>query len=420
MVLSAHLEPWPNVAGGQVAMASFFALSGFLITALLTGEKAKTGSVSLGRFYGRRALRLGPALAVFLAVWFLIVLVAGAHGWLTTVPGSTSSDGGVSRGLALQAVTVAFGYVTNWWMAGHLFGAYMPLGHLWSLAVEEQFYVLWAPLLAFLLARMRRHSLSVTLIAAGTSAVLPLVLWHGGTGIERIYDGTDTRAAALLLGCAGAMAWSRGWLDRLSGVTARTAIAAAVGMLVGAGFSMHNGGSELAWVGGWTLASAGSGLLVTALVTARGGLARAVLSTPALVYVGKRSYALYLWHYAFATWFNDLDLVGYVLTVAASFAVAEISWRLVESPALALKTRLEPAAASGPATVGAPEVAGLDSSGDQWPDGRSGGDEKAGLGSGGVEPMFRPWVRRDEDGRGADSARSAPAVPSLAWRRWAA
>jgi peptidoglycan/LPS O-acetylase OafA/YrhL len=384
VVLSAHLEPWPNVVGGQVAMAGFFALSGFLITALLVGERAKTGTVSLGRFYGRRALRLGPALVVFLLVWLLIVMVAGGHGWLTTVPGSSASDGGVSRGLALQAVVVALGYVTNWWTAAHLFGGYMPLGHLWSLAVEEQFYLLWAPLLAFLLTRLGRWALTLTLGAAGVSALLPLVYWHGGTGIARIYDGTDTRAAALLLGCAGALVWSRGWLERLSPRVVSLAIGAGAGLLVAAGFAMHNPGSERTWVGGWTLASLGSGLLVTTVVAAQGGFARRLLSTPVLVYVGRRSYALYLWHYAFATWFNDLDLVGYGLTVGASFLAAEISWRLVESPALALKARLEPA--STPA-----------------------------LGSERRTPIGGRWERSGgaASGRGASSSPSP--VPSWAW-----
>ena len=408
MVLSAHLEPWPNVVGGQVAMAGFFALSGFLITALISGEKAKTGSVSLRRFYGRRLLRLGPALVAFLAVWLLVVLAAGAHGWLTTVPGSTSSSGGVSRGLAVQAVTVALGYGTNWWMAAHLFSGYMPLGHLWSLAVEEQFYVLWAPLLAFLLARVRRHSLGIALGAAAVSSALPLLYWHGGAGAERIYDGTDTRAAALLLGCAGAMAWTRGWFDRLSGSTVGAALAGAAALLVGAGFCMHNGDSELAWISGWTMASVGSGLLVTAVVTARRGVVRAVLSVPVLVYVGQRSYALYLWHYAFATWFNNLDVLGYGLTVAASFAVAEVSWRLIESPALALKALLEPGA--GRAARAATDAGVEDRVADKQP---------AGLGSGPARPILWPWARRD-GGRGGASPRSAPSLPSLAWRRSAA
>jgi peptidoglycan/LPS O-acetylase OafA/YrhL len=133
-------------------------------------------------------------------------------------------------------------------------------------------------------------------------------------------------------------------------------------------------------------------------VTARQGVARAVLSGPVLVYVGQRSYALYLWHYAFATWFNNLDVLGYALTVGASFAAAEVSWRLVESPALALKARLEPRAdrAANRADSEVPD-----------------------LGSGPVRPIWWPWARKDGGG-GVVSPRSAPGLASLAWRRSAA
>lgn len=340
MVLSAHLEPWPDVVGGQVAMSAFFALSGFLITALLLTEEGRSGRVSLTNFYRRRALRLGPALVAMLAVWLIVVAVAGSHGWLTTVPGSSSSGRGEPMSVALQGVVVAVFYVTNWWTLAHLFTGYVPLGHLWSLAVEEQFYVLWAPILGFLLARRRRWSLPLTLGAAGVSLILPLVMWDGGKGVNRIYNGTDTRAAALLLGCAAAMAWHRGWFDRLTGPSVAVLTGASVGMLVVAGTSMHNGGSELAWVGGWVLASVGSPLLVAMLVVAKRGFARSLLSGRLIVYVGQRSYALYLWHYLYATWFNDLNVPGYALTVAASFITAELSWRLVEAPFLARKARL--------------------------------------------------------------------------------
>jgi peptidoglycan/LPS O-acetylase OafA/YrhL len=345
VVLSCHLQPWPGMVGGQVAMDVFFALSGFLITALIVGERSRTGAVCLSRFYGRRALRLLPALAFFLGVWLTVVAVFGSFSWVTSVPGS-QGGGAEPFGTALQGVAVAGAYMSNWWSAFGLFGGYVPLGHLWSLAVEEQFYLLWAPLAAVLLAFHRRIALPVTLVLAAASLLEPLLLWHSGT--SRIFFGTDTRAAALLLGCAAAMVWSRGWADRLGGRRWCLLAGTATTALLLSGFGMNDTGSELQWYLGWIGDAAGSAALVLALVARPAGLTSRLLSHPLLTYVGRRSYALYLWHYVWATWLEGLGAAGFPLVVVLSFASAEVSWRLVERRALQAKGRLAPRASPGP------------------------------------------------------------------------
>ncbi|MGH9101722.1 MAG: acyltransferase family protein [Acidimicrobiales bacterium] len=340
VVMATHMHPWPSTVAGQVAMDVFFGLSGFLITALLVGERATRGAISLLHFYQRRALRLLPALWLFLGVWLAVVVAFGSHGWTTTVPGRGH---GTPEALstALQGVGAALGYVYNWFKAYHLFGGYVPLGHLWSLAVEEQFYLLWAPLLALLLARRRAIALPATLLLAAVSLLAPLVLWHGGHGLGRIYFGTDTRAGALLLGAAAAQAWSRGWLDRPMRSRLGGPIVALAGVgLVLASFWMHDTGSVSRWIGGWVLASVAGPVVVVSLVERPRGITARVFASAVLRYVGRRSYALYLWHYVWITWLAGLGAAGLPLAVTASLASAEISWLLVERRALARKRRL--------------------------------------------------------------------------------
>ncbi|MDA8393138.1 MAG: acyltransferase, partial [Actinomycetota bacterium] len=214
VVLATHLRPFPGMVGGQVAMDVFFGLSGFLITSLLISEHARTGKVDLRKFYARRALRLLPALWAFLGVWLAVVLLLGPANWMTAVPGATQAQ--PQQVLpAIEGVLAAATYSSNWFMAYHLFSGYVALGHLWSLAVEDQFYLLWAPLVALMLTVKSRATLPATIALVVASLAAPLMLWHGPSSELRIYFGTDTRAAALLGGAAAAQLWSRGRLDRL-------------------------------------------------------------------------------------------------------------------------------------------------------------------------------------------------------------
>ncbi|MFC0081097.1 acyltransferase family protein [Aciditerrimonas ferrireducens] len=338
------------VAGGDpgaVAMFVFFALSGFLITSLLVGERFTTGRVALRRFYGRRALRLLPALYLFLAIWLLVMLMAGGFPWATSVP-QGGPGGPEPLHTALHAVWVAACYVMNWAEVLALFHHYMAIGHLWSLAVEEQFYLVWAPLVVALCA-WRLRAVTAAALALATGSLLEVfLLYHHGQGELRVYMGTDTRAAAFLLGGALAVTWARGglrWLEQQAPTLVLAGLAGlgllwAAGPWSAAGAVLGPTNATSAFLARWVVATFAAPLLVLAAVTRPTGPLARLLSGRLLGYLGSRSYALYLWHYVFLTWFRSLGTPGVVLALVSTLAAAELSWRLVEQRALGLKRRL--------------------------------------------------------------------------------
>jgi peptidoglycan/LPS O-acetylase OafA/YrhL len=363
IVFFSHALTLP-VASGQVAMFVFFALSGFLITGLLVEERAGTGRVSLPNFFARRALRLLPALAFFLIGWLVVVLVTAGHdSWTTTVPGGEAGTG-TSPLVALQGAAAALFYVSNWASVGHWFTGYVPLGHLWSLAVEEQFYLLWSPVVVLLLARWHRAAVGRAAVgwAAGLAAAASFadVALRGGQGVTLAIDmGTDTRAGAFLVGAGLAIAWARRapWLDAVGVVGRRTVVGASLLTLAWGAWVFDHSVSAAEFAATWIAVSLAAGLLVISFVLdpeqedrTRPG----VVASPLATYVGRRSYGLYLWHYAWLTWLAGMGLAGVPLALGASFATAEASWRLVERPALARKQRFTVSRASAVPAVPAP------------------------------------------------------------------
>jgi len=324
-VLAFHFGV-PGLDGGMLGVDIFLALSGFLITSLLLAERAGSGTVSLSRFWVRRARRLLPALFLTLAG------VAVLSHWVELVPPAQL------RGDLLAALF----YGSNWHYvaAGEnyfsQYGAPSPLLHLWSLAVEEQFYVVW-PLVS-VLALWRWGRVGVLAVAGtGTlaSAVWTLVLYRHGAGISRLYYGTDTRAQALLAGAAlaavlagGVPDWARS-LARWAGPAGLVFLAWCLHTVTGSGGFLYEGGFLV------VAASACAVMAATALNPA-GVLARALSLRPAR-YVGRISYGLYLYHWPL---FLALDhartgLTGpglLVLRLVATGATAAVSFRLIEEP----------------------------------------------------------------------------------------
>ncbi|MBX5464626.1 MAG: acyltransferase, partial [Clostridia bacterium] len=195
-VVAYHLG-LPQAAGGLLGVDVFFVISGYLITDQLVAEYRRSGRIHLGQFWLRRARRLLPAL------YFMLLAVAA---WLALFDPARLAS---LRGDLLAA----FLYVSNWWFIFHKvsyfarFGPPSPLGHLWSLAVEEQFYLLWPLLLlaGLRLFRRPRRLLPPVLLLGALSALAMALLFQPGGDPTRVYDGTDTRAFALLLGAALAL-----------------------------------------------------------------------------------------------------------------------------------------------------------------------------------------------------------------------
>lgn len=330
-VIAYHLDPG-LAPGGVLGVSVFFTLSGYLITDLLLGQREALGRLRLGDFWLRRARRLLPALFLMLAV-----VVA----WVTLLDRSLLPG---LRGDVLAAVA----YVSNWWNivrdASYFarFGPPPPLDHLWSLAVEEQFYLIW-PFLLWLGLRYvpGRFTLAgLTLAGAALSAAAMAWIYEPGVDPTRVYEGTDTRAFALLVGAALAMVWpSRKLRADLITVRGRLLLdtAGVVGLVViGLLIWRTSEYSPFLYKGGILLLTVGTVLAVTALVHPASWLGVAVGWAP-MRWLGVRSYGIYLWHYPIivltAPSMQQKASLGLeVIQVVATIAVAALSWRFFEEP----------------------------------------------------------------------------------------
>ncbi len=334
-VIAYHLNlGW--APGGLLGVGVFFTLSGYLITDLLLGQQFRSGSLKMPDFWKRRARRLLPALFVMLAV---------VVGWVALFDQAQLP---ALRGPVFAAST----YISNWWLIVHnssyfaRFGPPSPLGHLWSLAVEEQFYLIW-PWLLWLGLRLTakrgertRAGLlaSATLVLAAGSAVAMAVLYHPGYDPTRVYDGTDTRAFALLIGAALAfLRPSRKLTADVSPASRRLLDAAGAAGLVVILLMIWRVGEYSAFLyrGGMVLLSVATALVVWAVV-APAGLVGRVLGWGPLRWLGVRSYGIYLWHYPIIVLTTPASgkesLLRGALQVSASIVVAALSWRFIEEP----------------------------------------------------------------------------------------
>jgi len=350
--LWADAERW-TIDPGSVGVVGFFALSGYLITGLLIKEHDSTGRVHMAYFYARRALRLLPALCFFLGVWFLVDLFFQNGQFLATVPSAHTPGSPVFWLTGLEAVGAALLYVTNWlnvephW---HLWYGYSPISHLWTLAVEEQFYVIWAPVMLLLL-RLRRHA--ATLLAAAIAVIaLADPIFLSSSGFNRVYFGTDTRCAALFCGALCAFIGSTdGWRFLRRSQWAPLLGAVILGAIYWSAYALRQEGDRSLWNTGLIVCSLACALGVVFIVERPQGAAGRLLSSPSLVAIGKRSYAIYLWSYVLNTWLRDTGFFESFLVIGLSFLAAEISYRFVELPALRYKHHFTTATPTEPEGV---------------------------------------------------------------------
>ncbi len=335
LVLASHLKLLP---GGFLGVDLFFVLSGFLITSLLVEEWQRVGSISLKRFYARRALRLLPAFGTLLVGLYVLTLVLRP-----------------TQVAAFRAeAAVAACYVANW---PALHQTPMPmLGHTWSLSVEEQFYLLW-PLLLYGMLRLRFTPRAITLaLGAGilASSVHRCVLFsfHPPRGPElwpftaRLYMGLDTRADALLIGCLLGMLAACNLLPKSPKIwrnlgPAAIVAACALGCFVARSSLDH---FQL-YYGYFTLLALLFAVILLRLLSAPCRLASSVLESSTLVGIGRISYGLYLYHIPIIEWLEPSRLgwtapVCTLQVAALSFAVAIVSYLAIERPCLRLKSRL--------------------------------------------------------------------------------
>jgi len=324
--------------GGFLGVDLFFVLSGYLISSLIIKEYRKTGSLNLYNFYIRRARRLLPAVYFMITVGLVVMVLFNEV---------------LLRKSHLDAI---FGYIysSNWWYIFHKldyfdsFGAQSPFKHLWSLAIEEQFYMIF-PLLFLLVNRKKKskdgtYKLNKNFLYVVLGLILVSLIAHillfDINNISRIYFGTDTRAFSLLVGVVGAILYPMERLhakvtpqqNMLYSVVSLVSIATLITVMIYT--SEYN---TLLYRGGFLLVAI-LGLIVIISSGKQHTLMSRLLSFKPVVFIGKISYSLYLWHFPVLVLTTPVSEIGnpniffVILRIVLTFAVAIVSYVFVETP----------------------------------------------------------------------------------------
>jgi peptidoglycan/LPS O-acetylase OafA/YrhL len=310
--------------GGFLGVDLFFVLSGFLITSLLIAESEATGRISLADFYARRVFRILPPLLLCLAIALPL-----------------RSDPMPER---MFVAASALGFFANF-LSPQTLGN---VGTLWSLAIEEQFYLVWPLVLLLTCRRAPRAAAGIALAGIALAMLTRMALAQAGWAPKAIYTFTFARLDAIMMGCLFALIepLAAPRIERMARPLAYAGIALILACMA---FAEIDYMSRSSWA--FTGFAAAGGLLLVALprLPAR-SLLRRTFAHPLATYLGRRSYGVYLYHYPVFTAAEALRVPGsavnFVLVLAfklaVTFALTELSWRLVERPALAFKNRFSP------------------------------------------------------------------------------
>jgi len=347
-VMVFHAD-WFYAQGGFFGVDLFFVISGFLITRLLLAELERSGTISFRGFYLRRARRILPAM--------LLVIAGAALAAVVLAPDALPL-------LRVDALASAL-FVVNWHFIFQELSYFEYIGrqpllqHLWSLAIEEQFYLLWPLIVLALASRGGRRLLGVVAVAlAAASAVWMGVLadrlgFPESMDIGRVYFGTDTHAMGLLAGAAlaaaapGISAWARAAVDEGGGVR-RTGTLLGIAGLAGTLFLFSQVSENHPWLYPWAFVASAVFSMATIVACLMPGPFGALLDAQPLRWIGERSYGIYLWHWpVFMLTRPGVDIPleqgpAFALRCALTFALAAASYRFIEAPILGRSLRPMP------------------------------------------------------------------------------
>lgn len=329
-IIIYHLnKQW--LTGGFLGVDTFFVISGYLITSLLLKEFEETGSINLKQFWLRRIKRLIPAVFVLVGVVSMMTLIL-------------KPDQIVN--IKHDAFAAIF-YVSNWWYIMtdvNYFEqfAFMPLKHLWSLAIEEQFYIIFPIVLITLLLTVKKYR-NITLIfwiVSLVSLLLMVLISEPHMEHSRVYFGTDTRLQTMLLGVLLAFLWPPFKLKAnppriLSHTIDGLGIVSTVVIIML--FIFVDDNSDWIYNGGFYVISVLTLFVILSVVHPSAYFAK-VIGNPLFVYIGKRSYSLYLWHFPVISFIHSYYVEGqipiyvYVLDIITTLILAELSYRYIETP----------------------------------------------------------------------------------------
>lgn len=320
LVLGAHLISLP---GGVMGVDIFFVISGYLITSVLLNEFNRNGKISISSFYLRRALRIVPAFAVLLICYAMAIAFF---------------DSPEKQSHQYLAVLYAATYTMNW--ARVLGQASGFIGHTWSLAVEEQFYLLWPVLLISIVALSRGKQLFIVSALVVISTLWTALLAFQPDRQDHIFFGSDTRANQLFVGCLLAFLP----MNRLAGAARKTWLIPASLLII---FATTGLASYLKFANTLIIAVSAAWLIAAIHDQQKGWLAQ-ILGASVSVAIGRLSYSLYLWHLPIIVVVFGLNAVSPdlldLIAIALSFGAATLSYFAVEQPFLRLKSRLSKSA----------------------------------------------------------------------------